>query len=419
MPKGGRIPFVILGLDDSSDTGVSQSDDLTKLSTGFTLTGTIDPSIGSFAIFINGETYTVPDSAIDSDGNWTFFYGDLILADGTILVEASYTTIHPKSGNEQTKSAKSYSFVLDSSTETPEIASANQDPGGVQLTGTAEAGATVTIYRDEIPIDATTADGNGDWQFLDGFGGGSATYKVVTEDAAGNSAESVTFDYSTDPGNTPPDAIDDSAVIDEDTDVTIPVLTNDSDLDSDPLNVDSVTTASNGSVTLNPDGTITYTPDANWSGQDNFTYTISDGNGGTDTATVTVTVNPVNDAPIALDDGVTTDEDTAIVFNVLTNDDDIEGNSLTLVSVLVPANGSASFSADVTITYTPDPDFYGTETFDYMVGDGTDTSTATVTITVDPVNDAPIAQDDGATPPRTPPRPSTFLPMTMMSTATL
>ena len=109
---GGSVAFAILGLDDISDTGVSNSDDLTTLSTGFTLTGTIDPSISSFSLLVNGVGYTVTD--IDSAGDWTFLYDGPDLADGTVLVEASYTTIHPKNGKEQTTSAKPYTFDLDS-----------------------------------------------------------------------------------------------------------------------------------------------------------------------------------------------------------------------------------------------------------------------------------------------------------------
>ena len=93
-----------------------------------------------------------------------------------------------------------------------------------------------------------------------------------------------------------------SDTTDEDTPVTVSVLGNDSDVDGDTLSVMGTTAPSNGSIVDHGDGTITYTPDADFNGSDSFTYTISDGNGGTDTATVTVTVDPVNDAPDAVDD---------------------------------------------------------------------------------------------------------------------
>lgn len=90
--------------------------------------------------------------------------------------------------------------------------------------------------------------------------------------------------------NQSPDAVDDSASTDVDTETTFDVLANDSDPDGDTLTVVGNTDPSNGSVVDNGDGTFTYTPDAGFEGVDTFTYTIDDGKGGTDTATVEVTV---------------------------------------------------------------------------------------------------------------------------------
>ena len=95
--------------------------------------------------------------------------------------------------------------------------------------------------------------------------------------------------------NSPPDAVDDLASTTEDTAKTIDVLANDSDPDDDVLSVTSVSTPGNGTAVINPDNTITYTPNAGFSG-DSFTYTISDGNGGTDTATVSIAVG--NEVPL-------------------------------------------------------------------------------------------------------------------------
>ena len=93
--------------------------------------------------------------------------------------------------------------------------------------------------------------------------------------------------------------------------------------------MDSFTQPGNGTVTENTDGTLKYTPDADYNGTDSFTYTVSDGQGGTDTATVTVTVNPENDPPVAVDDTPSTDEDTSVDINVLANDTDLDGDTLT------------------------------------------------------------------------------------------
>lgn len=113
-----------------------------------------------------------------------------------------------------------------------------------------------------------------------------------------------------DPVNTAPVAEDDSAVTLAGTSVTIAVLANDRDADGDALTVDSVGTATHGTVSRNDDGTLRYTPAAGFAGSDSFAYTVSDGNGGSDSGSVSISVTPapgpvVPPAPaaIALDAG--------------------------------------------------------------------------------------------------------------------
>src|SRR6185436_12249209 len=133
-------------------------------------------------------------------------------------------------------------------------------------------------------------------------------------------------------------------------------------------------------------------------GTETFTYTISDGNGGTDTATVTVTVNNVNEQPIATDDAATVAEDsTDNIINVLTNDTDPDGDTLTITTVGTGSQGGMIEIAEgaTSIRYTPAADVFGTETFTYTISDGNGGSaTATVTVTITPVNDDPDAVDD-------------------------
>ena len=135
---------------------------------------------------------------------------------------------------------------------------------------------------------------------------------------------------------------------------------------------------------------MTYIPDADFSGSDSFNYTISDDNGGNATATVNVTVNAVNDAPVAVDDAVITDEDTALTISVLSNDSDLDGDTLGIIGVTDGSNGTVAISG-TDVVYTPDADFNGTDSFTYTISDGNGVgSTATVTVTVNPVNDAPV-----------------------------
>ncbi|MDE0934356.1 MAG: tandem-95 repeat protein [Mariniblastus sp.] len=196
--------------------------------------------------------------------------------------------------------------------------------------------------------------------------------------------------------NSPPVAANDTATVDEDSFVAINVLQNDTDPENDTLSVQSFTNPSNGSVSAN-NGVLTYTPDANFNGSDSFNYTINDGNGNTDTASVAITVNAVNDNPVAADDASVTNQDTAVLINVISNDSDVDGDSLTVDSVNQPANGAVVDNGDGTVTYTPTTGFVGGDSFSYTASDGDLTDSAMVTVTVNEVNLSPVANDDNET----------------------
>jgi uncharacterized delta-60 repeat protein len=176
------------------------------------------------------------------------------------------------------------------------------------------------------------------------------------------------------------------------------VLANDSDPDGDPISAQLVSGPSHGTLTFNANGTFTYRPEAAWSGTDSFTYQATDGGLTSSPATVTITVNPVNDRPVAVADSYTTAEDTPLTVaapGVLANDTDEEGGTLTASVVFGPANGTLSFNADGSFTYTPRANFNGTDSFTYRVSDGNSFSDpVTVTLSVTPVYDAPVAGDN-------------------------
>jgi len=230
-----------------------------------------------------------------------------------------------------------------------------------------------------------------------GFKGGESTF--IT-DLAGNEVNDASFGttYSVDNANTDPVAVNDAYVLGED--MTLPVaapgvLENDSDADEDMLTASLVTPTSNGSVTLSPDGSFNYTPSPDFNGSDSFVYEVSDGNGGTDQATVTLTVEEGNDAPTAVDDTGFTNAAGVATGNVLANDTDPEGDTLSAIPGVQPTNGMVVLAADGSYTYTADPGFAGTDSFTYTASDGRGgSSNASVTITVDPTNLPPAAVDD-------------------------
>ena len=128
----------------------------------------------------------------------------------------------------------------------------------------------------------------------------------------------------------------------------------------------SANDSNNGSVAVNNNGTadssddfITYTPDAGFAGTDSFTYEINDGNGATDTATVNVTVISGN-LPVATDDSVVVAEDSQITLDVLSNDTDVDNDSLILDSVTPGSEGTTTI-VNHQVVYTPDANFRSEE----------------------------------------------------------
>lgn len=187
----------------------------------------------------------------------------------------------------------------------------------------------------------------------------------------------------------PPDAVDDVANVLEDSGANaVNVLANDTDANGDTLTVVSVTQGAHGSVAITGGGAgVSYTPAANYFGPDSFSYTIDDGNGGTDTANVSVNVSNVNDAPTASGDAYDTDSNTPLHVNapgVLSNDSDIDGDALSAQQVTGPSHAlSFALHADGSFDYTPALNFSGNDSFTYRASDGSaQSNTVTVNITV-------------------------------------
>jgi len=188
--------------------------------------------------------------------------------------------------------------------------------------------------------------------------------------------------------NTPPVAVDDNvSVLEDSSNNQFDVLSNDFDIDNDSLSIAGIIQPSHGMASFTT-SYVYYTPDANYSGPDQFSYSISDGNNGTDTATVFVTVDGVNDPPVAVDDSYNVSENSSLLVDVelgvLGNDFDDDLDNLTVDEpVSETSNGTLVLSDNGSFLYTPDPGFYGIDFFEYRAYDGTNYSNiATVTINV-------------------------------------
>jgi len=180
------------------------------------------------------------------------------------------------------------------------------------------------------------------------------------------------------------------------------VLSNDTDANNDDnLTASLDTDAKNGSVTLNKDGSFTYTPNKDFFGIDTFSYVANDGTADSAPATVTITVANVADAPVAMDDFSSVEEDTSKDINVVANDTDPDGfNDLDPASVTIktdPGKGTAVANNDGTVTYTPNKDANGADSFSYEVCDKGATpqcDEANVDVQITPASDGTIARPD-------------------------
>jgi hypothetical protein len=194
-------------------------------------------------------------------------------------------------------------------------------------------------------------------------GSDSFTYTVTAGPATSDPG---TVILQVTPVNDPPVAIDGTVNTDEDTAVDLTLQARDVDGPTQTFTI--ITRPSDG--TLSGSGASwTYTPAPNANGTRSFTFRVSDGGTVTSSGTVTITINPVNDPPTTRDDFAGTDVDTPLTFSASGNDLDIDGDSLALDAVDVPANGRAEVIGGQ-LVYTPNAGFTGIEVFGYTITDG-------------------------------------------------
>lgn len=279
----------------------------------------------------------------------------------------------------------------------PDAAIVSED-GSVDITVLANdrtTGSPLTITSVTSPENGIAAISGNQITYTpdpDYFGSDSFTYEI----SADGFVDSATVFVTVNEANDPPEANNDTAVVDEDGEVVISVLANDSDPDGDPLSVAGAGNAPNGETTYDPAGTVTYTPDGDFNGSDAFSYSITDGRGGVASGVITVTVNPANDNPTAVGDTVFATAGVSKLIDVLLNDSDLDGDPIAIDSLADPANGTAVIEGNK-VRYNSSPGFEGVDTFQYSITDGLATSTATVTISVSGSNSPPEARNDSGT----------------------
>jgi hypothetical protein len=336
---------------------------------------------GSVALDGDQVTFT-PDQDVCGDGAGSFEYtisdGNGGTATAKVTIDLECTNDDPTAGDDTASGTEDEDVVIDAADLLTNDDDIDGDTLSVSAVGEADGGSVV-LDGTEITF-TPTADLCGD---------GAASFEYTLSDGNGGTATgTVTIDLEC--VNDKPVAGPDSASGTEDEDVVIDaadLLDNDSDVDEDTLSVTAVDNADGGTVTLD-EGEITFTPDADLCGDGaaSFEYTLSDGEGGTATGTVTIDLECVNDAPVAVDDTATIDENSAAAdHDVLDNDTDVDEDTLTLKSVDVdPAEGTATIVGNQ-VHFTPAADFSGTATVTYVVTDGELDDTGELVITVNAV----------------------------------
>ena len=424
-------------ITDDTGAGVDSDPDVgdTLSVTQFAVGGTVYPA-GTTANLTEG------DLTVNSDGSFTFVpaanYNGAVptatytLSDGnggTDTADLDITILpvnDPPVANDD-----SYTATEDTPLTLAPLTN-DTDADGDSLTVTEINGtaltpgvpASITVPNGTVNVDAA---GNITFVPDPDFNGGPITFPYTISDGnGGTDTANITINVTA--VNDAPVATDNTYTGNEDNNVTGNVITDDTgdgvdnDVDGDPLSVTQFTVDGNtyaagttaniagvGQLTVNSDGSFTFVPDADYNGTvPTAVYTLSDGNGGSDTANLNITILPVNDPPVANDDSYTATEDTPLTLAPLTNDTDADGDSLTVMdingtvitpgvpaSITVP-NGTVNVDAAGNISFTPDPDFNGGPiTFPYTISDGNGgTDTANITINVTAVNDAPVATDN-------------------------
>ncbi|WP_337222837.1 tandem-95 repeat protein, partial [Vibrio alginolyticus] len=348
---------------------------------------------------IDGDTLSIDSASVPSeqgtveivDGKLVFtpaenFHGDAeityTVTDGSLTDQATVNvTVNAVNDTPVVESSiADQTLAEDFTPYTINLNTAFSDVDNVdsELTFSVSGNSNVNVsIENGIATISPTADWNG-----------SETLTFTATDPSGESV-SQTVNFIVSPVA---DIVADNATVMEDTPTIIKVLGNDTfEGDDKVVSLDTNNGPANGTVSVNPDGSVTYTPNDNFHGTDSFTYIVTSG-GVSESTTVNVDVTPVNDAPVAKDDAATTQEDTAVTIDVLPNDTDIDGDTLSIQSASVPETQGTVEIVDGKLVFTPAENFHGDAEITYTVTDGALTDQATVNVTVNAVNDTPVVE---------------------------
>ena len=324
------------------------------------------PSHGSVSVNANGTFTYTPEANYSGTDSFTYKVNDGYVDSSTATVSITVTAV-----NDQPV-ASSASFTLNEDSTLSETLP----------TATDVEGSTLSYYKVADPSHGTVQiNTNGTFTYTpeaNYAGSDSFTYKV--NDGALDSS-TVTVSLSVTEVSEPPVAVGSSHSLNEDQSFTGTLTA--SDPDGDALSYIKVDDVSHGSVVINSDGTFTYTPEANFFGNDAFTYKVSDGTFNSAIVEVSMAVQAVNDLPTISDSSFTVAKGSVYTGQVPTGSD-ADGDTLSYSKVSDPAQGSVVFNSDGSFSYTPEAGYFGEFSFDYVANDTKgDSQAATITLSVD------------------------------------
>lgn len=355
---------------------------------GTALTAAIStqPAHGEVVLNSDGSFEYTPDENFAGDDSFTYTASDGELSSAPVIVNIEVTPVN----DPPTAVADTYGTLEDTLLE---VAA----PGFIGNDTDPDPGDTHTATLVD-PTDSGTLvfheDGSFTYDPDENFNGSDSFSYYINDGLVDSNTVIVTINVTA--VNDAPTAVADAYSVDEDTLLTVNepgVLVNDSDVDTgDVIHPVLVSGPSHGQLTLGTNGSIIYDSNADYAGTDSFTYRASDGRLESNLVTVTITVNPINDAPVAVRQSVTVIEDTPLSITVSASDVD-QGDVLVYSIFSGPGHGTLTGTGP-TWTYTPGPNSNAETSFTFLVSDGLLTDTEIVNITITPVNDAPVAVAD-------------------------
>ncbi|AHM58853.1 VCBS repeat-containing protein [Flammeovirgaceae bacterium 311] len=380
----GNMVTVSITVSPVNDAPIAQTQTITTdedLAVGIALTGTdaenntltftvvTPPAHGVF----NNGTYT-PAANYNGHDSFSFTAHDGELTSAPATVNITVVAMN------DTPEANSTAVTTDEDVLVP-----------ITLSGLDVDGDALTYTIIDVPAHGTLSGTTPNLTYTPASDyAGTVSFTFTAHDGALTSAPA-TVSITINPVNDVPVAIAQSVTTNEDAAVTITLAG--TDVEGDALDYQILTGPAHGTLSGTAPALL-YTPAPDYFGPDEFTFTVTDGNLVSAAAATAITINPINDAPVALADAVTVQEDQVLTgSSILANDTDPDDTALTALLVADVAHGSLLLNSNGTYTYTPDANFFGADSFTYRAKDttGAESNTVTVVITVTAVNDAPVA----------------------------